>query len=470
MKRCSFGLPLQRFALLAIVAGSVLAGAVTAGAAHQAGGGRITTIAGTGQVGVTGDGGPAEAAEINHPRGLARLPDGSILFTDAFGADIRRISPDGTISTFAGEKIAGIGGDGGPATRAYISLPHGITVLPDHSVLFADAANQRIRLIDPHGIIHTVAGTSSHVFNGDDIPAVDANVEDPHGVSATSDGGYLIADTTHNRVRRVSPEGHITTVAGTGVAGFSGDGGPATAAMLHSPFDVKATPDGGFLIADIDNQRIRKVSASGIITTVAGTGVAGFSGDGGPATSAQLSAPHSVALSAKGGFYIADASNNRVRYVDPSGRITTVAGNGRAGFSGDGGPATAATLQAPKAMLELPDGGLVIADSTNHRVRYVGTDSQPYFVRLKATLAPIAARSGRPLALNLELTTWASVQVNVREGAQRVGTQSVPISKPGPVKLRVNAALVAGHRYTVVVTTKTIDGQLVQVTRRVTAR
>jgi RTX calcium-binding nonapeptide repeat (4 copies)/NHL repeat len=193
-------------------------------------------------------------------------------------------------------------------------------------------------------------------------------------VAVTADGGFLIADTDNELVRRVSPAGTITTVAGTSPGGFAGDGGPATAALLNEPTGVAPTTDGGFLIADSNNQRVRRVSPAGTITTVAGNGTAGFSGDGGPAVAAQLFGPSGVAVTADGGFLIADSLNNRVRRVSLAGTITTVAGNGTEGSSGDTGPANAAQLHEPQAVAQTADGGFLIADLRSNRIRFVDAD------------------------------------------------------------------------------------------------
>ena len=205
--------------------------------------------------------------------------------------------------------------------------------------------------------IYGVTGTGTAGSAGDAGPATAAQLTNPASVISTPDGGYLIGDTGNHRVRRVTPGGTITTLAGNGTNGAAGDGGPATAAQLSSPHAIALTADGGVLIADTGNHRIRRVSPGGIITTVAGAGTNGFSGDGGAATAAQLSSPQGVASTADGGFLIGDSSNNRVRRVTPGGIIATVAGTGTGGFSGDGGPATAAKLMLPGALVATPDDG-----------------------------------------------------------------------------------------------------------------
>ena len=332
---------------------------------------RMFTAAGTGVKGYGGDGGPATRATINHPRGFAALPDGGYLFADAFGQRVRRVYPDGTIRTVAGTGVAGFSGDGGAATAARLNLPHAVAAVPGGGFLIADEVNFRVRKVSASGIITTVAGTGVQGFSGDNGPATLAKIGASRGLAATSDGGYLIADSSNNRVRKVSSDGIIRTVAGTGMAGFAGDGGSPTAAWLNLPFGVTPISGGGFLISDISNNRVRRV-LNGVITTVAGTGVAGFSGDGKQATAAQINGPVNTAVLSDGSFLIADALNHRIRKVSSGGVITTVAGTGSAGYSGDGAPATTLEINTPKAMLAFKDGFL-IADSENSRVRYVGS-------------------------------------------------------------------------------------------------
>src|SRR5438552_1914125 len=221
--------------------------------------------------------------------------------------------------------------------------------------------------------VTTVAGDGEDAARGDGGPAVSAALGRPRGVAFDGQGDLFIADADNNRVRRVSPAGTITTVAGTGVAGFGGDGGPATAAQLRSPFGVAVEPSGDLVIADSNNNRVRRVDPAGMITTLAGTGVAGFSGDGSPATAAELSLPRGLGVDGMGNVLIADSNNNRVRKVDTSGTITTVAGTGVAGLSGDGGPAAVAQLHYPIAVALDGAGRLFFADRDNSRVRRVSS-------------------------------------------------------------------------------------------------
>jgi hypothetical protein len=337
---------------------------------------RIFTAAGTGVEGFSGDGGPAGLGDMNHPRGLAVLPDGGFLIAEAFGHRIRRVLPDGTMTTVAGTGVKGFSGDGGPATSARLNLPHAVAPLPDGGFLIDDTNNNRIRRVWPDGRITTVAGTGAGGFSGDDGAATAARIGAPRGIDASPDGGYLIADSNNHRIRRVSPGGTITTVAGTGVKGFSGDGGPATSARLNLPFGVAVLPGGGFLVAEPANSRVRRVSPDGTITTVAGTGVRGFSGDGGPATSARLDNPHNVEPLPDGGFLIADTQNHRIREVSADGTIRTVAGTGSPGFGGEAGPPASAQLYTPKSIVPF-GGGLLVADSSNNRVRFIAAGPWP---------------------------------------------------------------------------------------------
>jgi hypothetical protein len=339
----------------------------------------ISTLAGSDPFGgFSGDGGPATAAALNIPLGVAVMPDGGYLIADAGNARVRRVSPTGTITTVAGSGTFGDfsgAGDGGPATRANLQAPLGVAAMPDGGFLIADAAQAKIRRVSATGIITTVAGTGTPSYSGDGGPATAAGLFAPSGVAAMPDGGFLIADTGNSRVRRVSPAGTITTVAGTGTPGFSGDGGLATAAQLgqNSPYSVAVTADGGFVIGDEVNRRVRRVSPTGIITTIAGTGVQGSSGDGGAATAAQLNVPMGVAVTADGGVLIADEFGNRVRWVSPTGVITTVAGTGTFAIftNGDGGPATAANISMPFGVAATPNGGFVFSEMGNDAIRFV---------------------------------------------------------------------------------------------------
>ena len=278
---------------------------------------------------------------------------------------------DGTISNFAGTPgQSGFAGDGGPAGQALMNTPTDVAFLADGSLVIADQLNDRVRRVTTGGIMQTAAGGGDCGAPpcGDGDIAEEAELENPQGVTAMPDGGYLITDTLDHRVRRVFPDRRIVTVAGS-TRGLGGDGGPATAARLDSPTDATVLPDGSFYIVDTGNHRIRHVGLDGRISTVAGS-TRGSGGDGGPATAAQLDTPRDVALLTTGGYVISDAGNNRLRRVDPAGNITTIAGTSR-GLSGDGEPARNAQLAEPFSVAALPNGGVLLTDSLNDRVRRV---------------------------------------------------------------------------------------------------
>ncbi len=387
--------------------------------------GTITTVAGNGNSGYSGDGGPATGASLNRPVALATDASGNLFIADAYNARVRKIDPSGTITTFAGNGTAGYSGDGGPAAQATLNVPaglavdaagnvyigdcynfrvrkvntsgiistltlstglwypNGLAVDANDNLYIADSWNQRIIKVDSSGTSTTVAGSGLQGYTGDGGPATSASLNYPVDVAIGANGNLYIADTSNNRVRRVDPSGTITTVAGNGTTHYSGDGGPATDASLYTPIGV-AVDAAGNLYADdsgdestgstgTGNDRIRKMDASGTITTFAGNGDVGYSGDGGPATSASLNLPSRVAFDPNGNMYFADWGNQVVRKVDTSGTITTVAGNGTPGYSGDGGAATSASLSAPVDVALDAKGNLYIADSQNNVIRKVDT-------------------------------------------------------------------------------------------------
>ena len=335
----------------------------------------ITTIAGNGIASASGDGGLAVEATLNTPASIAIDAAGNVYVADAFNHRIRRIAPDGVITTLAGTGEAGAEGDGGPARNAQLRVPMGVAVDGAGALYIADTYNHRIRRVTPDGIISTIAGTGESGFGGDGGPGTAALLAYPTGIAVANDGALYIADTRNHRVRRLAADGTISTVAGTGAAGFSGDGGPAALARLNNPRGVAAAPDGALYIVDRENRRIRMVDADGNITTVAGTGSSGYNGDRGPATQAALRAPYGVATDHQGNLYIADTFNHRVRKVTPAGSIDTVAGSDRFGFSGDGWAAGFATLHYPLGVAVDIAGNLYVADSFNHRIRKVWTSA-----------------------------------------------------------------------------------------------
>ena len=318
------------------------------------------------------------------------------------------MSQPNIITTCAGNNVSGFSGDGGPATAAKLYAPTSVIVDNTGNIIFCDEANYRIRKINTSGIITTIAGTGIYGFSGDGGQATAAQFFNPEAIVSDGAGNLFIADRDNNRIRKINTSGIISTIAGNGTAGFSGDGGPATAAELYSPIGVATDTAGNVFIADGKNA-IRKVSSAGIITTVAGMGgVFGFSGDGGPATAAKITVPGSVSVDAAGNIYFTDIFNNRVRKVDASGVISTVVGTGVAGYSGNGVPATAATLNLPSRVVADSSGNLLIADDHNNVVRFVNTSGIIYTIA-GDTVAGYTGDGGQATAAELTYPTGVAV-------------------------------------------------------------
>jgi YVTN family beta-propeller protein len=334
--------------------------------------GIITTVAGNGTLGYSGDGEPAAAAQLNYPTGVALAADGSLYLADAGNNAIRRIGSDGTITTVAGNGTYGYSGDGELATAAQLSYPTGVAPAADGSLYIAD--NGRIRMVNAAGIITTIAGNGDYWFSGDGGLASVAGFNQPVGITVAADDSIYIVDAGNGRVRRIGTDGIITTVAGNGDDWSGGDGGPATAASFNQLAAVAKGPDGSLYITEKGNHCIRRVGTNGVIITIAGNGAWGYSGDGGLAIAAQLYAPAHVAVGTDSSVYIADTGNHCIRRVGINGIITTIAGNGIWGYSGDGSPAAAAQLYAPTNIAVGRDGSLYIADAGNYRVRRIGTN------------------------------------------------------------------------------------------------
>ena len=372
---------------------------------------RITAFAGDPGL---GEGIPGGAARLADPAGIAVDGDGNIFFSDRARHHVRKISTDGTIATIAGVGRPGFSGDGGPAVGAELNTPVGVAVGSDGTVYIADGFNYRIRCIAPDGTIRTCIGGRGIGFSGDGGPASLAQVSLIYGLAFDRNGRLLIVDSGNRRIRRVGTDGIITTVAGSaGPAGTRGDGGPAIEAGFSNPYYVTAGPDGAIYVSDFLGHRVRKIDRSGIITTLAGTGVAGSAGGDGPATSAQLNLPWGVAAGQDGTVYVAELGGRRIRKISPDRSIITVPGlpadsypgalaldtsqslvftdtdrrsverlageattvlAGGEPFSGDGGPAVAARLNNPQGIVADANGNVYISDQTNGRVRRVSSD------------------------------------------------------------------------------------------------
>jgi uncharacterized protein (TIGR03437 family) len=370
--------------------------------------GAIRTIAGTGETGYTGDGGLATAARIGDPLALVVDSSGYVYFADAPNNVVRKVTPFGGILTVVGTGVAGFSGDRGQATAAQLNQPEGLALDADGNLYIADHENNRVRRVDGDGVITTYAGNGEWGYSGDNGPATSARLDSPLGLAATGDGLYIVGE-NQGDIRRVTPTGQIYTVAArlpgaldiaaspaghlavsnyldhiirrmspTGslepLAGYAntlafGDGGLATAALLVDPVGIALDASGSVLVADIVDQRVRRFAPGGVISTFAGTGVFGNSGDNGPARDAMLAQPAGLAVDSSANVFV--TCNSRIRRIDSSGRITTFVGTGDVGFSGDNGLATNAAICFPRGLAVDSGGVLYIADTFNHRVRRV---------------------------------------------------------------------------------------------------
>ena len=342
--------------------------------------GIIDTLAGSGRQGDRGDGGPAAGAELDFPRSVAVDPDGNVYVAHPRSHRVRKIDTSGLISTLAGNGEDGDSGDGGPATDAELCFPSGVATDAAGNVYVADRCSHRVRKIDTDGVISTVAGNGSPGGGGDGGPAIEAQLAFPAAVAADPSGTLYVAEGGSHRVRKVSVDGVITRFAGTGRPGYSGDGGLAARARLANPAGVATDAAGNVYVADSWNHRIRKVDASGVISTIAGTGQRADGGDGGPAASAELAYPAAVALGPDGDLYVVtygpNTGNRRIRRIAADGMISSFAGTGEEGFGGDSDPAPAAQLAYPLGVAVDSGGNVYIADAGNFRIRVVRTGLQ----------------------------------------------------------------------------------------------
>jgi len=395
--------------------------------------GQMTTIAGTGSAGFDGDG-MASAHNLNFPTAVAVDSSGNVYIADEFNQRIRRVDTSGQMTTVAGNGTAAF--SDGTATTSSLNLPTGVAADSAGNIFIADSANQRIREVSG-GNIMTIAGNGSYDFGGDGSAGVDAQIDSPAGVATVPTGGFVFSDLGNQRIRRVDSGGNINTIAGTGSCAYDGEG-LATTHSLCYPYGVARDSAGNVYIADSNNQRIRKVDTSGNMSTIAGNGTAGFSGDGGAATAASLNYPSGVAADAGGNVYIADTGNQRIRKVNTTGTISTIAGNGNVGFNGDGA-ATGHRLYNPAAIAVDSSGNLYIADTDNELIRKVSGGNM-------TTIAGNGTEgfSGDGIALNVALDGPSGVAVDSAGNVYIADTYNQRIRK---VDTSSNLGTIAGGNY-----------------------
>lgn len=364
--------------------------------------GTILTVAGTGPAGFSPDGTPAIAALLNAPSGLTLDARGALIFIEHLNQRVRTIREDGTLATVAGTGTAGFSGESGPAREMQLFNPVLMTADAVGNLYVAEFVTNRVRKITPDGLLETVAGSGpatdgAGAFRGDGGPATAARLNGPAGLAVDAEGSLYIADGLNRRVRRVDPGGTITTVAGGGARPpADAEEIPAIEVRLGRPMDVAVDAVGNLYVADFELHRIFRIDRRGLLKTVAGTGRAGDAGDNGPAARAELRQPIQVAVDSAGSLFIADSANYRVRKVAPDGTITTVAGNGTPRYTGEGGPATATGLRGPGELAIDAAGNLYLADSQVYKFDGVDTPNER-ILKIVGMAAP-GLLAGRPFA------------------------------------------------------------------------
>ena len=333
----------------------------------------VTTIAGTGTAGYFGDSGPASSALLNSPDAVKFDNAGNLYIADEYNHVIRKISTSGIITSIAGTGIAGKSGDNGPATNAQLKRPIDLAFDNSGNLYIAEYGNKDIRKISTAGVITTIAGTGTAGYNGDNMPATSAQINDPIGIIFDNKGDLYFSDNANYRIRKIDhTTGIITTVVGTGTAGYTGDNGPASAAQIRLTGYLCFSPAGELFFGDYSNHVIRKLNAAGIITTVAGTGVSGHTGDDGPASAATFVSPSTLLFDNAGNIFISDRVLGVIRRINTSSIVATIAGLGTVGYGGDGGMAIAAQFNTDVNCSAIDAAGnLYIADPLNNRIRKI---------------------------------------------------------------------------------------------------
>ena len=378
--------------------------------------GIISTVVGNGTATYTGDNGQASAATINTPPYIVFDNADNLYIVDKGNHVIRKVNAAGVITTIAGNGLPGFSGDNGPATAAQLHTPTCVALDGSGNIYIADGANYRIRKINAMGIITTVAGNGYSGYNGEGVPATNAKIN-PYGIGIDDHNNLYLSEGGSNRIRKVDASGIINTIAGDGTAGFSGDGGPATAAQFHTLGYITVSSADEILIADWMNHRIRKIDAVGNITTIAGNGGTGNTGDGGRATDATFEAPNAVNLDNDGNIYISDNFADVIRKISASNIITTIAGDGVAGYSGDNGPATIAQLNTPNSVAFNSAGDMYIDDGLNNRIRKITYSS----LGILETTQRVSGISLSPNPATNELTIKSANEIEGLEVVNMMG-------------------------------------------------
>ncbi|MCD6011184.1 MAG: hypothetical protein K0Q79_1046 [Flavipsychrobacter sp.] len=386
--------------------------------------------ASTGTGGYTGDGGLAKHARLNSPTGVAYDGIGNIYIADRANNVVRKVAVTGIITTFAGKDTAGYSGDLGPATAAKLNKPYSVAADVYGNVYISDEGNNVIRKVNAGGTISTYAGTGMAGYSGDMGPATAAMLNGPQGIATDTLGNLYIADADNHAVRKVWLGGTIETIAGNGTIGYSGDGGSAVNAKLYSPVAVAVDPLGQVYIADYFNNAVRKINGSGIITTFAGTGPAGYSGDGGAANAAKLRNPAGVAVFGFGPVYIADQGNNVIRVVNSAGTINHYAGMYTNGYAGDGGTAATALLSSPKGIAVNSLNKLYVADYDNNVIRVIGANNSVNTLVMAGALKVYPNPATDAMAIEMpEINGKAELSVTDMLG-RSVGSQTIDNAAP----------------------------------------